>query len=162
MLGWFSDGFLMVFEGFWMDVWWMCDGRCMEFFLVIFMFAWFLNLMTFEKLMALSWPSLWQSWQSLAGLWQNYSNSWLSYGNVLENICIVYGKGMANLWQSDGDIWYLVPCYLTVLAKLWQEYGKVMTELCPSLAMSWWCYGKAMAKLWPSLWQSYGRGMAKG
>ena len=34
MRGWFLDGFLMVLAGFWMNVGWICDGRCMEFFYV--------------------------------------------------------------------------------------------------------------------------------
>ena len=36
MLGWCLDGFLMVLEGFWMNVGWICDGRCMEFCFVMF------------------------------------------------------------------------------------------------------------------------------
>ena len=34
LLGWCLDGFLMVLEGFWMNVGWICDGRCMEFWLL--------------------------------------------------------------------------------------------------------------------------------
>ena len=69
------DGYL---DGFWMDVAWSFVFFCL-------CFLDFLNFMTFLKLMAHSWGSL---WQSSCRVWQGYGKTvarlWLSYGKVLE------------------------------------------------------------------------------
>ena len=63
-------------------------------------------------------------WQGLAGLWQNYIQAvvelWQRSGKKYGR---VYGTGMANLWQSDGDI-----CS-HVISKFWPSCVKNMAKL---------------------------------
>ena len=81
-------------------------------------------ILTFVKLMAHSWGSL---WPSSGKVWQGYGKTifklWLSYGNVLEKIWQSLWQGAVNLWQSDGDI-----CS-HVISKFWPSCVKNMAKV---------------------------------
>ena len=130
MLGWFLGGFLMVLEGFWMNVGWICDGRCMEFcFFLCFLDC--LNFMIFLKWMAHSWRTL---WQSSGKVWHGYGKTvarlWPGYSKVLEkNHGRVHGKGMAKRWQSDGDVCsHVDQSFDHVMSRIWQSYGRALAK----------------------------------
>ena len=95
-------------------------------------------------------------WQGSGKVWQGYGKTvarlWLSYSKVLEKFRgRVYGKGMAKLWQSDGDVCsHVNQSFGHVMARIWQSYGRAMGK-----------FGKVMVKLRQSYGKVYGKAMAE-
>ena len=121
-------------------------------------------ILTFVKLMAHSWGSL---WPSSGKVWQGYGKTifklWLSYGNVLEKNMAEF---MARGWQIYGKVTatsvpMLSQSFGQVVSRIWQSYDEVMAKFGEVMVKLWFRYGKVYGKAMAELWQRDSEVMVK-